>query len=144
MADLDLVRRAAGDHLAVVATSRPDGSVQASLVSAGLFDDPTSGQACVAFVAIGGAHKLALMRRSGRATAVFRDGFRWAAVEGPARIAGPDDPAPGLTDDLPALLRAIFVAAGGSHEDWDEFDRVMAEERRAAVLITPERITGNG
>ena len=26
----------------------------------------------------------------------------------------------------------------------DEYDRVMAEERRAAVFVTPERILGNG
>jgi hypothetical protein len=36
------------------------------------------------------------------------------------------------------------VAAGGTHEDWAEFDRVMAEDRRTAVFIKPERITGNG
>jgi hypothetical protein len=27
----------------------------------------------------------------------------------------------------------------GTHDDWDTYDRVMAEERRAAVLITPRR-----
>jgi hypothetical protein len=38
----------------------------------------------------------------------------------------------------------VFVAAGGTHDDWDEYDRVMAEERRAAVLVTPTRIYGIG
>ena len=44
---------------------------------------------------------------------------------------------------MPALLRDIFTAAGGTHEDWDEYDRVMAAERRTAVLVTPTRVYGN-
>jgi hypothetical protein len=40
------------------------------------------------------------------------------------------------------LLRDIFVAAGGSHDNWDEYDRVVAEQRRAAVLVVPTRIYG--
>jgi hypothetical protein len=38
----------------------------------------------------------------------------------------------------------VFRAAGGSHDDWDEFDRVMAAERRVAVLIEPARVVTNG
>ena len=56
------------------------------------------------------------------------------------RIVGPDD----ASASLPALLRSIFVAAGGTHDDWDTFDRVMATEHRVAVLVSPQRITGNG
>jgi hypothetical protein len=41
------------------------------------------------------------------------------------------------------MLRSIFEAAGGTHDDWDGYDRVMAEERRAAVLITPRRTYSN-
>jgi hypothetical protein len=40
---------------------------------------------------------------------------------------------------LRTLLRDIFRSAGGTHEDWDTYDRVMAEERRAAVLVAPRR-----
>jgi hypothetical protein len=29
------------------------------------------------------------------------------------------------------------------HEDWAEYDRVMAAERRVAVLVTPQRIYQN-
>jgi hypothetical protein len=46
-------------------------------------------------------------------------------------------------DALRALLREVFRAAGGVHDDWDTYDRVMAEERRAAVLITPRRVYSN-
>ncbi|MDP8949815.1 MAG: hypothetical protein M3N00_06170 [Actinomycetota bacterium] len=41
------------------------------------------------------------------------------------------------------LLRDIFSAAGGTHEDFGEYDRVMAAERRAAVLVRPTRLTGS-
>jgi hypothetical protein len=41
-------------------------------------------------------------------------------------------------DATRSLLGDIVAAAGGAHADWDTFDRVMAGERRAAVLVTPE------
>jgi hypothetical protein len=44
--------------------------------------------------------------------------------------------------DLAALLRTVFMAAGGTHDDWPTYDRIMAEERRTAVLVRPERIYG--
>lgn len=65
---------------------------------------------------------------------------------GPRRIGRPDDAQPWLTDAdrLRLLLREVFTAAGGSHDDWDEYDRVMARERRAVVLIAPTRVYSNG
>jgi len=75
---------------------------------------------------------------------VVRAGWDWVAVEGPASLAGPDDPFPGLdADAVRLLLRAVFTAAGGTHDDWDTYDRVMADQRRTAVLITPERVYSN-
>jgi hypothetical protein len=75
---------------------------------------------------------------------VFRAGWEWAAVEGPVDLAGPDDPLDGFdAERVPQLLRDVFTAAGGSHEDWDEYDRVMAQERRLAVLVHPERVYSN-
>jgi PPOX class probable F420-dependent enzyme len=145
MADLDLVRRlGAAEHgLAVVATTRADGTVQTSLVNAGVIPAP-AGADVVAFVARGGAVKLRNLRARPRAAVVFRSGWEWASVEGPTRIVGPDDP-PGGTDpeELRVLLRDVFSAAGGTHDDWDEYDRVMRDERRAAVLVTVERVSGN-
>ena len=69
-ADLDLVRRlVAADHgLAIVATTRADGSVHASLVNAGVLDDPlTGGDPSWRLVARGTAHKVRLLRAAGRA-----------------------------------------------------------------------------
>src|SRR3974390_3408004 len=93
MADLATVERlAAADHnLAVIAVPREDGSVHASVVSAGVLPDPADGAPAVGLVAMGGSVKLGLFRRSGRATVVVKDGFLWAAVSGAARLVGPDD-----------------------------------------------------
>jgi hypothetical protein len=145
--DLELVRRlaAADKGLAVVSTTRPDGTVHSSLVNAGVFGHPVTKEPTVALVAAGAAYKLRLFATAGRANAVFRAGWEWVSVEGPVDVIGPDHPSPEFpADALPQLLRDIFTAAGGSHDNWAEFDRVMAEERRTAVFITPARITTNG
>ena len=134
------------DHgLVVVSTSRDDGSIQSSVVNAGVLDHPVTGQPVVGLVAIGTAQRLHNLRARPRATVVLRAGWRWAGVEGPTDLAGPDDPLEGFdAAGLPGLLRAIFLAAGGTHDNWDEYDRVMAEERRVAVLVHPARVYGSG
>jgi PPOX class probable F420-dependent enzyme len=144
--DVELIRglAAAEKGLAVVATSRPDGSIQASLVNAGLFDHPLSGQTVVAFVARGGTVKLRNLRRAPRATLVFRARWQWVAIEGRAELIGPDDRLEGFEPSaLPQLLRDVFTAAGGTHDDWPTYDRVMAEERRTAVLLQLDRVYSN-
>jgi PPOX class probable F420-dependent enzyme len=146
-ADLDLVRRLVNaEHgLAIVSTTRADGSVQTSLVNAGVLADPLTGEPAVGFVAQGAALKVRLIRAAGRAAVTFRSGWEWVGVEGPVTLIGPDDLPSGVdADTVPGLLRDVFTAAGGSHDDWDEFDRVMAAERRLAVLVHPARITSNG
>jgi PPOX class probable F420-dependent enzyme len=145
--DLEGVRQiaAGAKHLAVVATTRRDGTIHASLVSAGVIDDPVSDEPSIGIVVGGSTAKLRLLRRSKRAAVVFQAGFNWVTIEGPVRIAGPDDVDAGIAgDSIPALLRSVFVAAGGSHENWAEFDRVMAAERRAAVFVRVDRISSNG
>ena len=145
-ADLTTVGRlGAAEHwLAVVATTREDGSVHASLVNAGILDHPVTGEPVIGLVARGDARKLAHLRRTGRATVVFRSGWEWVAVDGPATIYGPDDAMDGVPPEaIPALLRDVFRAAGGTHDDWDEYDRVMAADRRAVVFIAPARVTSN-
>ena len=131
--------------LAVVSTTRADGSVQASVVNAGVLDHPTTGAPVVGLVAQGGAAKLRHLRARPQATVTFRAGWEWVTVEGSAELAGPDDPMTGIDPELlRLLLRQIFQAAGGSHDDYDEYDRVMVAERRTAVLITPARVYGVG
>ena len=129
--------------LAVVSTVRPDGSVQSSVVNAGVLAHPVSGAEVVAFVTYGRV-KLANLRARPQVAVTFRADWQWATVEGRAQIAGPDDPLPGIdAERLRLLRREVFAAAGGSHDDWDAYDRVMAAERRAVVLVAPTRIYSN-
>ena len=131
--------------LVVVSTARADGTIQSSVVNAGVLDHPVTDEPVVGFVSAGRARRLANLRARQRATVVIRAGWTWAGVEGPAELAGPDDPLAGVDGErLRVLLREIFTAAGGTHEDWDEYDRVMAGERRVAVLVRPALTYGNG
>ena len=134
------------DHgLVVVSTARDDGTIQSSVVNGGVIDHPVTSRPVVAFVSGGSSHRLVNLRARPRATVVVRAGWRWAGVEGAVELAGPDDPQLGIAgDDLRLLLRRIFTAAGGSHDDWDEYDRVMAHERRVAVLVSVDRAYGSG
>ena len=131
---------ASHDHgLCVVSTLRSDGSVAASVVNAGVLPHPVSGAPVVGFVARG-LRKLVHLRVDHRVTVVARAGWQWAAVEGDAEIIGPDDPDGRIDGEgLRVLLRDVFRAAGGTHDDWDAYDRTLTEQRSAAVLIAPRR-----
>jgi len=133
------------DHgLCVFSTTRADGTVQSSVVNAGVVGHPVTGAEVVGLVAAGGSRKLAHLRADPRATIVVRAGWQWATVEGTVDVIGPDDPFAGIDAEARrALLRDVFRAAGGTHDDWDEYDRVMAADRRAAVLVTPTRAYTN-
>ncbi|GAB4662018.1 PPOX class F420-dependent oxidoreductase [Mycobacterium avium subsp. hominissuis] len=142
----DAVALAAAENgLAVISTVRADQTVQASLVNVGRLAHPANGQPVLGFTTYGKV-KRANLRARPQLAVTFRNGWQWATVEGRAELVGPDDAQPWLTDAdrLRLLLREVFTAAGGSHEDWDEYDRVMARERRAVVLIAPTRVYSNG
>jgi PPOX class probable F420-dependent enzyme len=131
--------------LAVVSTLRADATIQSSLINAGPLPHPATGEPVLAFVTYGRV-KLANLRARPQIAVTFRRGWQWATVEGMAELAGPDDPQPWLGSKvaLSGLLRDIFTAAGGTHDDWDEYDRTMREQRRTAVLIAPTRVYSNG
>ena len=66
-------------------------------------------------------------------------------MDGTADLIGPADSFPEFEPEaVPQLLRDVFTAAGGTHDDWDEYDRVMAEDGRTAVFINAVRIQGRG
>jgi PPOX class probable F420-dependent enzyme len=133
------------DHgLCVLSTTRADGSVQSSVVNAGVLRHPVTGDEVVGLVAAGGTKKLRNLRADPRATIVVRAGWQWATVEGTAELVGPDDAVVGVDDEARrVLLQDVFRAAGGTHDDWDAYDRAMADERRTAVLIVPTRTYTN-
>ncbi len=128
--------------LSVVSTLREAGTIQSSLVNAGVMAHPFTGEQVLAFVTYGPA-KLKNLRARPDLTMTFRSGWAWAAVEGTAELIGPDDPHPDVdAERLRLLLREVFVSAGGTHDDWDGYDRAMAEQRRVVVLVRPARIYG--
>jgi PPOX class probable F420-dependent enzyme len=129
--------------LVVVSTLRSEATIQSSVVNAGVLPHPIGGEDAVAFVTYGRA-KLANLRSRPQVSVTFRAGWEWATVEGRAELIGPDDPYPGVdANQLGLLLRQVFTAAGGSHDDWGAYDRAMAEQRRTVVLVTPSRIYSN-
>lgn len=136
---------ASGDSgLAVVSTVRADQTIQASLVNAGVLPHPATNEPVLGFVTYGPV-KLSNLRSRPQVALTFRNGWQWATVEGTAELAGPDDSHGWLggSDQIRLLLREVFSACGGTHDDWAEYDRVMAEQGRTAVLVTPTRVYGN-
>ena len=133
------------DHgLSVVVTRRADQTPHATVVNAGVVPHPVTGDRAVAFVSAGGSRKLAHLRLDPTIAVVVRAGWQWTAVDGRAELLGPDDPHPQVDGEgLRLLLREIFSAAGGTHDDWATYDRVMREERRTAVLVAPTRVYSN-
>ena len=130
--------------LATVATIRADGRPLLSVVNAGITEHPVTGAPAVAFVSAGSAARLGHLRARPHLTVLARRTWQWAAAEGDAELIGPVDRYDGFDDrELPRLLRTIYTAAGGQHEDWDEFDRVMSDEKRCAVVLVPDRVYSN-
>ncbi|MDQ2875456.1 MAG: pyridoxamine 5'-phosphate oxidase family protein, partial [Actinomycetota bacterium] len=77
LADLvGLVRREHG--LSVVATLRADGTIQSSVVNAGVLHHPVTGAPVVGFTTRRGAAKLAHLRVRPHASLVVRVGWEWA------------------------------------------------------------------
>jgi PPOX class probable F420-dependent enzyme len=133
------------DHgLSVVVTRRADTTPHTSVVNAGVLPHPVTGEPSVAFVAAGGTRKVVHLRADPTIAVVVRAGWQWAAVEGSAVLFGPDDPHAEVDGErLRLLLREIFTAAGGTHDDWAAYDRAMLDERRTAVVVRPTRVSSN-
>ena len=146
MTDLSHFRRLVPPEHGLVSVSllRPDQTIQSTVVNAGVLDHPLTGAPVVGFVVRGGTRKLDYLRERPQATVTIRTGWDWATAEGRVELAGPDDPLSGIdVDRRRRLLREIFAAAGGTHDDWDTYDQVMASERRVAVLLRPDRVYSN-
>ena len=147
MATLDTVRSFLPEEhgLAVVSTVQADGAVLSTVVNCGVVDHPVTSEPRLAFVSLGGAARLRHIRGGSPVTSAIRRGWNWVSVTGAAELIGPDDNGHALdADRIRILLRDIFTAAGGDHDDWDTYDQTMRDQARTAVLITPTRIRGNG
>jgi hypothetical protein len=146
MANIEDFKRliAADRGLVVVSVTRGDGTISASVVNAGVLSHPVTGETVVGMVIRGGTRKLAYLRERPYANVVVRSGWQWAAAEGAVDLIGPDDQEPTFdADRLRLLLREVFTAAGGTHDDFATYDKVMREEHRTAVFVHPTRIYAN-
>jgi PPOX class probable F420-dependent enzyme len=116
-----------GNHHAVLATTRADGSPQLSPVLVGVDAD---GRLLVSTREA--AMKTRNLRRDPRAwVCAFTARFigSWVQVGGTAQIVS----LPEAMDGLVEYYRGI----SGEHPDWDEYRRAMRAERRVLVRITP-------
>ena len=124
------------NHRAVVTSFRRNGAAQVSILVAGFYQD------AVVFVISGSTAKLANLRRDPRCSVLTVDPHwsSFAVMEGAAEIHSQENTG---AAELRLLLRDAYRACGGGeHSDWDEYDRVMKEEKRAVVMVKPGRVYG--
>ena len=124
------------NHRAVLTTFRRNGAAQMSIVTTGAYSDGA------AFTTTEDRAKLANLKRDPRCSLLVSHESWWGYVvlEGRARVMAPDN-----TDaaELRLALRDVYRAASGEeHSDWDEYDRAMVDDRRAAVVVVPEHVYG--
>ena len=124
------------NHRAVLTTFRRNGAAQMSIVTTGAYSDGA------AFTTTEDRAKLSNLKRDPRCSLLISHESWWGYVvlEGQARVMSADN-----TDAevLRLALRDVYRAASGEeHPDWDEYDRAMVDDRRAAVVVVPEHIYG--
>lgn len=123
---LDFIRR---NHRAVLATTRSDGGVQLSPITAGVDDDQR-----VEISTRETALKTKNLRARPHASLlVFTDAFfgEWVQVEGPVEIVS----LPEAMDGLVGYYRRI----SGEHSNWEEYRQAMISDRRVLVRMRVER-----
>ena len=124
------------NHRAVIVTFRKNGAAQTSIVTCGLI------KGGVAFTTTGGRAKLTNLIRDPRCTILVAkaDWSSYAVVEGSADVLWSDRTDP---DELRLTLRDVYRAAsGGEHSNWEEYDRAMIDQGRAAIIVKPDHVYG--
>jgi PPOX class probable F420-dependent enzyme len=123
----------ATNHHAVLATTRSDGKVQLSPVTAGV-----DWYAHVVVSSRETAMKTINVRRTPYASlCVFSDRFfgEWVQVEGDVAVVSMPD----ALEDLVDYYRRI----SGEHPDWDDYRATMAKDRRVILQMTVRRAGPN-
>ena len=125
----------ANNDKAVLSTFRRNGAAQLSIVVVGAYGDGA------AFTTTEDSAKLLNLRRDPRCSLLVSQDSWWGFVvlEGTARILSADN-----TDanELRQAFREVYRSISGEHPDWDEYDRAMVEDKRAVVVVVPDRIYG--
>ena len=130
--------------LVTVSTTQVDGRVLSSVVNCGMIEHPLTGDTCVAFVSGSKAARLKHIDRGSQVTITARRGWAWSSITGPADLIRPEQVPESIDkEQMRLLLREVFHAAGGVHDDLEEYDRAMAQEGRVVVCVTPERVLGH-
>ena len=96
----------------------------------------------MAFTTTADRAKLSNLRRNPRCTILISkpDWSGYVVVEGNADIRWSDRTD---ADELRVVLREVYRAcAGRDHPDWEDYDRAMVEQRRAAIIIRPGHTYG--
>ena len=124
------------NHQAVLTTFRRNGAAQMSIVTVGAYGEG------VGFTTTEDRAKLHNLVRDSRCSLLVSKSDWWSYVvlEGRARVLRR-----GMAndDELREALRGIYRAASGQeHPDWDEYDRAMIEDRRAAIIVVPDHVYG--
>ena len=146
MGSIDDVQRFLGQEtgLATVSTIQKDGGILSSVVNCGVLPHPITQELCVAFVSAGGAARLKHIERGSEVTVAIRREWKWVSVSGEADLFGPEHlPENFDPEQLRILLRDVFISAGGVHDDFEEYDKVMASEKRVVVCVGVGQIRGN-
>ena len=124
------------NHQAVLTTFRKNGAAQMSIVTVGAYGDG------VGFTTTEDRAKLHNLVRDSRCSLLVSKSDWWGYVvlEGRAKVLrrGESD-----DDELRDALRRIYRAASGQeHPDWEDYDRAMVEDRRAAIIVVPDHVYG--
>jgi PPOX class probable F420-dependent enzyme len=116
------------NHRGIVATMRPDGRPQMSVVAIGL---DAEGRAVIS--SREPTYKVRMIRRDPRVSVCVTSGdyWRWIQIDGTATLL----PLPEAMEPLVEYYRGI----NGEHPDWDDYRRAMVEEERVLIRIDIER-----
>lgn len=125
------------NHQAVLTTFRRDGGAQMSIITVGPYRDGA------AFTTTEDRAKLWNLRRNPRCSMLVshEDWRPYVVLEGQAQVLAADNTD---AEELKHALRGVYRSASGGreHPNWDEYDKAMVEDRRAAVVVVPNRVYG--
>jgi PPOX class probable F420-dependent enzyme len=116
-------------HHAILITSRPDGSPQASPVTCGV---DAAGRVVISTYPE--RAKTANARRAGTASVVVLSddfGGPWMQLDGDAEVLD-------MPDALDALVE-YYRSISGEHPDWDEYRDAMRRQGKSLIRVTPRR-----
>ena len=135
--DLDRALPFLSDHATgVLLTIRSNGRPQASNIVYAVDD-----QGIARISVTDDRAKTANLRRDPRASlhVASEDFWQYVVVEADAELT-PVTAEPG--DLTSHELRELYRAVSGEHDDWDDYDRAMIEQRRLVVRLHPTRAYG--